>query len=625
MSATEKEDTNGKEADPLEKFSTERIKALVEKLSRIPMRVTGSESERKTAEAIANEFEKLGLDASLEEFETTSWEHGAARLTINGGMERKLDVQFMPFSPPVPEKGAKGKIVPLKFGFPKEYSDVGDDPSIIVIDWNEDAGVHYQVLSAARSRKKISAVALISPTSRSFRIDAIPMLSKPIRFPVFSMTKEDGLLLRSACSKGELIGKLEGKSRIIEGAKSANVTARKKGAVEPDLRIIISCHHDGWFTGANDNLSSVGCVLETARILCSEDTRRSLEFISFGSEEAGATGYQYYIWGSRNYVKRHVKDIGGVACVLNNELAGHSNAEHLLVDCTPDLVSFFEVIFDDISKLPSFMKKKVSLSAAVPTSSQADQVNFSLAGVPSSLLYWAWYDEYHTDLDTPDLLSTDRLRMFEELLLSAAIKAANAPTLPLSLTRYARILRTGHSVVSSHLSIQLGRVSTPGIEQLKRLAGRMIAVDGAMDALDSFSRAVGAFERYLLTAEESEMLKDNRKLLATCSSLNRALCRTGGILGEDAMFPGFLQYAEELRKIDEAVESLKRVEGSDMSPEVKIDLVPIARPEVETREFDISAELGLILIKREKLRLSLQEEVDRVAAAIREAERCLKK
>ncbi len=97
-------------------------KALVEKLSRIPMRVTGSESARNTAEAIANEFEKLGLDASLEEFETTSWEHGAARLTINGGMERKLDVQFMPFSPPVPEKGAKGKIVPLKFGFPKEYS-----------------------------------------------------------------------------------------------------------------------------------------------------------------------------------------------------------------------------------------------------------------------------------------------------------------------------------------------------------------------------------------------------------------------------------------------------------------------------------------------------------------------
>jgi len=254
MPAAKKADTSGEDADILEKISTERIKATAERLSRIPMRITGSENERKTAEAIADEFEKLGLDTSLEEYETTSWEHGAARLTISGDMERKIDVHFMPFSPPVPEKGAKGKIVPLKFGFPKELATIGDDPSVLVIDWNQAAGVHYQVLSAARSGKNVSALGIISPTSRSFRIDAIPMLAKPVGFPVFSMTKEDGLLLRTTCSNGGLIGKLEGKSKIVKGAKSANVTARKKGAVEPDLRIVISAHHDGWFAGAIDNL-----------------------------------------------------------------------------------------------------------------------------------------------------------------------------------------------------------------------------------------------------------------------------------------------------------------------------------------------------------------------------------
>ena len=609
----------------LEKISGERIKSMAEKLSKTSMRITGSENERITCEAIACEFRKLDLDVSIEEFDTTSWEHGAAQLVISDGSEKRMDVHFMPFSPSVPEKGSKGRIVPLKFGFPKELAGLSDEPCIVIADWNQDAGVHYQILSAAKSGKKIVALGMISQTRKSFRIDAIPMLAKPIPFPVFSITYEDGLMLRTICSKERVTGRLEGRSKIIQGAKSANVVARKKGSIEPDLRVVVSAHHDGWFAGANDNLSGVACILETARILCAEETRRSLEFISFGSEEAGSPGFQYYLWGSRNYVKRHAKDIGKVSCVLNNEIAGHSNTEHLLVDCTPDLVPFFEVIFDEISKRPFSIKNKVELSAAVPTSSQADQLNFSLAGAPSSLIYWAWYDEYHTDIDTADLLSVDRLQLFEELSLTSAVKAVNSQVLPLSLTRYARILRTGHSVVSSHLSIELGRVATPGIEHLKRLTGKILELDAAMDSLDSFSKAAGAFERYLSTAEECESSKDNLRLLSTCFSLNKALCRTGGVLGEDAMFPGFLQYTEELRKMDEAIEILKRVKGSDMSPEIKRELVPIVTPEVETREFDISDELNLLLSKRERFKSSLQGEVDRIAGALKEAESCLKR
>lgn len=613
------------EQELLGKISGERIKSMAEKLSKTSMRITGSENERITCESIADEFRKLDLDVSIEEFDTTSWEHGAAQLVISDGSEKRMDVHFMPFSPSVLEKGSKGRIVPLKFGFPKELAGLDNEPSIVIVDWNQDAGVHYQILSSAKSGKNIAALGLISQTRKSFRVDAVPMLAKPIPFPVFSLTYEDGLMLRAVCSKGSVTGKLEGRSTIIKGAKSANVVAHKKGSIEPDLRVVVSAHHDGWFAGANDNLSGIGCILETARILCAEETRRSLDFISFGSEESGSTGFQYYLWGSRNYVKRHAKDIGKVACVLNNEIAGHSNAEHLLVDCTPDLVPFFEVIFDEISKRPFAVKNKVEMSAAVPTSSQADQLNFSLAGAPSSLIYWAWYDEYHTDIDTADLLSVDRLHLFEELSLTSAVRAVNSQILPLSLTRYARILRTGHSVVSSHLSIELGRVATPGLEHLKRLSGRILELDSAIESLDSFSKAAGAFERYLSTAEECESSKDNLRLLATCFSLNKALCRTGGVLGEDAMFPGFLQYTEELRKIDEAIEIMKRVKGSDMSPEIKMELVPIVIPEIGTREFDVSDELGMLLAKRDKLRSSLQNEVDRISGALRDAESCLKK
>ena len=607
------------ENEAISKISGKRIKDRVARLSRREMRITGSEMERLTAEEIADEMRSLDLEISIEEYETTSWEHGPATLVIKNGSETKLDVYFMPFSQPAGDKGVKGSLVQLKFGFPKEYVSVGNDPCVVIADWNQEAGVHYQMLSAARSGKKIAALGMIGDVGKAFRIDAVPMLAKPIPFPVFSIKREDGLLIRKTCADGKLTAKLTGKSKIVPGAKSANVIGRKKGTGTEGTNVVVSAHHDSWFAGANDNLSGVSCVLETANIMSERDTLRDMQFISFGSEECGARGFQYYLWGSRNYVKRHSKEMDKVACVLNCELAGLSNAENLLVDCTPDLVSFFEVVFDDTVKRCRY-PLKFEMSASIPTSSQADQLNFSLAGVPSALIYWAWFDEYHTDLDTVDRLSEDKLLLFEELLLASAIRSVDMPTLPLSLTRYGRILRAGYTVVSSHLSITLGRVSTPGFDLLKRLIGKSIDVQDAIDALDSFSRAAGSLERELSSADEDAVVDLNRKMLKACNLLNGSLCRTGGILGEEALFPGFLQYYEEFRKLDNAIDVLSSVKGSDMLPEIKSELVPVGTPEVRTAEFDAFEDLAALSAKRDALACSLQNEVKRIAAAIHEAE-----
>lgn len=608
------------EEQVLSNVSGERMKSLVEKLSKREMRVTGSENERLTAESIAEEMRKLGIDASLEEYETISWEHGPAQLTIDGSPGMKIDVHFMPFSPPAKSGGSKGKLVPLKFGFPKEYRELGEEQCIVFADWNQAAGVHYQMLSAARSGKNIAALGMIGEVGGAFRIDAVPMLAKPIPFPVFTIKREDGIILRNHCFKNKTTAKLEGKSKIVKGAKSANVVGLKKG--KRAEKVIISAHHDGWFAGANDNLSGVSAVLEAARALCDLETERSVEFISFGSEECGSPGFQYYLWGSRQHMKRHAGEVDKMACVLNCELAGLANSEHLLIDCTPDLVSYFEAIFDDTIKRSKY-PRRFEMSASIPTTSQADQLNFQSAGVPSALLYWSWFDEYHTDLDTADKLSADKLQLFAEALLMSAVRIIDSPVLPLSLTRYARILRAGHTVVSSHLSIELGRVSTPGFDQLKRLSGRILEMDDAIAALDSFSRAAGSFERKLGAAGDDFQALD-AKLIGACRSLNKALCRTGGILGEDAMFPGYLQYSEELRKVDDALEALKRVKGSDMSPELKTEMVPAVEAEVGTDRFDFTEDVARLAAKRDSLVRSLQAEVTRIAVSLREAESLLR-
>jgi hypothetical protein len=142
----------------------------------------------------------------------------------------------------------------------------------------------------------------------------------------------------------------------------------------------------------------------------------------------------------------------------------------------------------------------------------------------------------------------------------------------------------------------------------------------AVDAIDSFSRAAGSLERELSSVDEDAVVDLNKKMLKACNLLNGGLCRTGGILGEEAMFPGFLQYYEEFRKLDNAIEVLRSVKGSDMLPEIKSELVPVGSPEVRTVEFDIFDDLAALNVKRDSLARSLQNEVKRIAAAIREAE-----
>ncbi|MDH4122856.1 MAG: M28 family peptidase, partial [Thermoplasmata archaeon] len=358
-------------------------------------------------------------------------------------------------------------------------------------------------------------------------------------------------------------------------------------------------------------------VIETARALVDADIDRSIDFISFGCEEAGSPGYQYYLWGSRQYIKKHKGDIGDIACILNCELAGHSNSNHLVIDCTPDLVSFFETISEDLSKHIKSHNLKASIGIAVPTSSQADQLNFSLAGVPSSLFNWAWYDEYHSNIDTADRLETSKLKIFCKLLLLSAYRISTTNKLPLSLTRYARILKMGHKGISSHLSPDIMEVHASGIEHLKRIGGDTVNFDMALRTLEEFARTAAQFEReFARTDDEGSIARMNRILLDACSDLNSGLCKSGGVLGEDAMFPGYMEYVEELRKISEAVNSIARVKGSDMPDYVLTEFVPIRSPEISCKEFDVHKELNLLNEKRDKLAQSIQREIDRINSII---------
>jgi Zn-dependent M28 family amino/carboxypeptidase len=74
-----------------------------------------------------------------------------------------------------------------------------------------------------------------------------------------------------------------------------NVFAEWPGTTKPDEVILVGCHHDAFYGGADDNGSAVAAMLEAARVVRDHLFARTIRFISFDLEEFGAIGSTRYV------------------------------------------------------------------------------------------------------------------------------------------------------------------------------------------------------------------------------------------------------------------------------------------------------------------------------------------
>lgn len=112
-----------------------------------------------------------------------------------------------------------------------------------------------------------------------------------------------------------------------EGAfegRTANVLAVLRGTVDPDLAYVVSSHYDSVEAGpgADDDSSGTAALLEAARVLADHPLPATVIFASFTGEEAG-------LLGSREFVRRAVEDGVHIVGVLNNDMVGWANDQHL--------------------------------------------------------------------------------------------------------------------------------------------------------------------------------------------------------------------------------------------------------------------------------------------------------
>jgi alkaline phosphatase isozyme conversion protein len=109
-------------------------------------------------------------------------------------------------------------------------------------------------------------------------------------------------------------------SRQTSSANIIGTKESKSNKFKDNPQVIIGAHYDSVSAGkgADDNASSVGVILETAKKIQTRELHYDVKFVFFGAEEQGLRGSNYYV----NQMTQEEKDRTIVMINLDSLLAG---------------------------------------------------------------------------------------------------------------------------------------------------------------------------------------------------------------------------------------------------------------------------------------------------------------
>ncbi|HEY2931547.1 MAG TPA: M28 family metallopeptidase [Acidobacteriota bacterium] len=181
----------------------------------------------------------------------------------------------------------------------------------------------------------------------------------------------------------------------VKRAKSQNVIGEIAGDRFPEKVIVISAHHDTVPNnpGADDNGSGIAVMLELARTFAAVRSRRTLRFISFGTEEQLSEGAKHYAFGAG--------DVSQIQMAVNIDSVGAWMGQtRIYCVGTKALRKTIEQINNEMA-FPGHIISEVS-----PFS---DHFPLNLQGVPGVWYYRTTFGSarhyHHSVLETVDVVS----------------------------------------------------------------------------------------------------------------------------------------------------------------------------------------------------------------------------
>lgn len=376
---------------------------------------------QKSAEFIANEFQKLGLkkvtDSYFQEFKMPMNVIKNAELKLNG-KNLKYGEDFIVKPSSYSQKFNKKEI----YYFEPEYFATSLKYESAFVDF-------IQKDMIAQSGKHI-----VFPPHQ-FEVDSLNQYYKHwANFykpeenrnrSVFYFTKDkliaslsqiqdsisEFIVNEKYYSKNLSIDNYKIESEFINDFKSKNVIGKIEGENKDSL-IVITAHYDHlgkvgnvYFPGANDNASGTAFILNLAKYYSQNKPEYTLIFIAFGSEEAGLVGSYYF-------VENPLIDLKRIKFLLNFDIMG-AGEDGIQIVNSSIFTKEFELL-NQINSKRKFVKQIKKRGEAC----NSDHCPFYEKGVPSFFTYTlGGAGHYHDPFDKGETLTMEKFQDIQNLFI----------------------------------------------------------------------------------------------------------------------------------------------------------------------------------------------------------------
>ncbi len=290
--------------DPWEMYEWDRYLS-----QEIGSRMSGTEADREAIEWVSDHFAALGLKVELDQFNTLSWEYRDTTFTVGPPLDRKLVSRAAYYSYPTPEGGVEGEVVFVGKGTEEEFA-ATDVRGKIALAQASSADPLFWLGSFTTRAKGHGALAFVvcnaspvafTPSHSYGRWDHgggwqndYPARENSV--PCVTIGSTDAMELLHAVGRGGVRARIEVDCQT-EPRDGFNVRAFIPGTENPEERVLIHAHRDdGACSGANDNGTGTVAVMMLAAVMAKMPApKRTIEFISTGSEEGISDGMVQYI------------------------------------------------------------------------------------------------------------------------------------------------------------------------------------------------------------------------------------------------------------------------------------------------------------------------------------------
>lgn len=262
-------------------------------------RTSGSEAEKKAADFILSEYEKIGLSNCRKEkvtVDTFEFKRADIKFKSADGEEKK--VLLSSFQTTCCADDEEIEIIYVSKGRDVDYDGIDAEGKYVLVDIDmlEDWWVNWP-LCQARTKKAKGIIVVNVGGYCSYSEDCLGTqdVYGPADTPAFSISVKDANLLKGAieANDGSVKAILNADAKVENDGFSYCVIGELPGEIDEVVYLI--GHYDAYFRAFDDNTAGIGCMLGIVKAFIESGYKpnRTLRVICHGAEEWGLENSKY--------------------------------------------------------------------------------------------------------------------------------------------------------------------------------------------------------------------------------------------------------------------------------------------------------------------------------------------